>query len=236
MYEKDYPHDVDCLIEKNVKVVEMMLVWSIGKNNYEIQEIVQSKTSEIILKSIWKIQENEVDKNVYDINRDVSTLNIVKVRLYGFFDVAEDLSKHGRRCDKDEDDDEKWVGEELLFSADFIFAVRMGLGCEEALETVPHNQWKESYWIHILYSFLKLTLQLCLPISSIVYLQHFVLNRKYFGHVNYNHSKDNQTFSCTDDIVIANESEGKHQALEDISFIDVGHLVVERVRIIAGKS
>ena len=49
--EKDYPHDVDNLIEEYVKVVDMTFIWPIGKYCEEVEEVVTCETSETILEA-----------------------------------------------------------------------------------------------------------------------------------------------------------------------------------------
>lgn len=39
----------------------MVLIWSIGQNSEEIEEVIAGKTCEIILEPIWKIEKNEIE-------------------------------------------------------------------------------------------------------------------------------------------------------------------------------
>lgn len=72
-----------------MEVVEMVSIRSVRKDSKEIEKVVTSKTGEIILETIWEIEEDEVEKNIGDINGDVSALGIVKFRSYAFFEVGE---------------------------------------------------------------------------------------------------------------------------------------------------
>lgn len=53
----DKPIDVDYLVKKDMEIMDVVLVRSIDCDDGEVDEVPDCETCEIVLETIWKIEE-----------------------------------------------------------------------------------------------------------------------------------------------------------------------------------